>query len=196
MLLTLALACAPPPLPEDSAAPSPLSEDSAAAELPLEWYQDYWTPTREICVPPEGWTWAEDWYDKWSLSDECKAQIHRDFKVDREATVELAGGDEEALDLALAALGWLPYAVQPLIGSDYGEVSELRGLDDHQPPLIREPFLERMEQLSEWSGETRAGPLLYSRYHAPQRAMPAQALVGAWPDFPHGLRAHLAPNKS
>lgn len=149
------------------------------------WYEDYFTPTHELCGEPAELqpytnmisTPQSDSEPVLLVSDECTEALLVDLKVDWDEVV-----DYDEFDKQVYASIWI--SVYALLAWPMGTVDDLRSFDDDQswshllsmlsyydhsktPPFLRDSLIEELGQLSRTTGETRVNALVYNMLMSP-----------------------------
>lgn len=153
--------------------------ESADPQIIQGWYQDYFTPTWELCGEPTDFQPYSHFIVTGDIeqpvqlaSDECADALLADLRVDWD---EVADYEEYQIDTFWGT--WV--SVYALLAWPMGTVDELRSYDNDEdnayvlsmlrfydqskePPFLREPFIAELERLSRQTGETRVNALVYN----------------------------------
>ncbi len=163
LLPVLLLACAPPAGPQLSGGTVHAPEAYAQG-----WYQDWFSPTYEICGRPDEYRPYEPMWDDWAygdvefswdfrqLSEPCIDAMLADIKLDREEIEQTIGEYHWITEWRFAL--WIYF----MLASPVGTVDELLDRVEGDAAYQWRPFALEISALSHYTGEDQVRPLVYN----------------------------------
>jgi hypothetical protein len=176
----VSIGCAPPDtgpgLPGGPGThPSSDSGEGSTADNPLDWLQDNWTPTAEVCDFPEPFVWPETedgngddmtWSHYLDDADACAEAIQRDLGIDLDSFgVEAHGSiDPDDYRPQTSTYRWLISGAWGLLARDAGTLASLGS--EHQTWRaqwgVSDEFRADMAEAAEVLGQDEIRQLTYN----------------------------------
>ncbi len=119
---------------------------------PHAWLEDRWTPTYEICAPPEPLLMHQDSY--FDISEACKEAMNADLSVDVDAFL--------AVDNGQAALNSFHLSMWHLVGRDLGPTEDLLLIDTYLADWIHPDAVAALQAAGETLGQQDLRPVRYN----------------------------------
>ncbi len=129
------------------------------------WYEDWFTPTWQICGQPDEfdpwepmYPWADDDYTgmEFTLSDACVDALLADLKLDRALLAEQLGDNAWVTERRISKYVYL------LLSMPLGSVEELLERAESGEPHLGTPVARDLAALAWFTGETQVRPLVYN----------------------------------